>query len=190
MENQLSKKWYQKLPVIIALLILFPPAGLFLMWKYTSWNKVLKGVITIVLAILFISTVSGGKTNTTQSSDVKVERVINYEIVKRWSIPNGGEGKTIIISMDNFNEADMLLLGEKLKEDTKKDRNAFIFVFTDKKAAEIRDKVLTDELTESDRDFYDKHYVAEYSRNGNSGFHEYKIYFDGLMGDKNKTIKY
>ena len=32
-----DEKWYQKTGWIIALLILFFPAGLFLMWKYSNW---------------------------------------------------------------------------------------------------------------------------------------------------------
>lgn len=118
------------------------------------------------------------------------KKPITYEVVKRWSIPNGGEGKVVLIPPDYLNEIDMTALGEKLKNDTKNDRNAFIFVFTDKKAADMRDKVLSDELSDTDRDFYDKHYVGQYNKNANSGFHEFAIYFDGVMGTNHKTIKY
>ncbi len=50
-----SKKWYQKSFGIIALLILFFPAGLFLMWKYANWNKYIKIGITAVFALFLLT---------------------------------------------------------------------------------------------------------------------------------------
>lgn len=50
---QNTTKWYKTNLGIIALLILFFPVGIFLMWKYASWHKYLKiGVTTIF--VLFI----------------------------------------------------------------------------------------------------------------------------------------
>lgn len=46
-----EKKWYQKTGWIIALLIIFFPVGLYLMWKYTDWRKVLKIAVSIVCAV-------------------------------------------------------------------------------------------------------------------------------------------
>jgi len=53
-----TKKWYQKTPIIILALILFFPAGLFLMWKYSGWNKAVKIIITVVLALLTIGIIA------------------------------------------------------------------------------------------------------------------------------------
>lgn len=47
-----SPKWYQKTGFIILFLILFFPVGLYLMWKYTDWNKKLKSGITLVVAVI------------------------------------------------------------------------------------------------------------------------------------------
>jgi glutaredoxin len=115
---------------------------------------------------------------------------INYEIVDSWVIPNGGQGKVIVISPSNLNEPDMVALGEELRTTTSADRNAFIFVFDDKKASLLRDAVLNDKASATDQNFYDKHYVGQYNRNGNTGFNEFVIHFDGIMGSKTKTIKY
>ncbi|MBI4098202.1 MAG: hypothetical protein HY426_04155 [Candidatus Levybacteria bacterium] len=204
----MDKKWYQNNLVIIALLILFFPVGLFLMWKYAGWNKTVKWIITAVFALAIVGgALSPSKSNTTpasvpaqsqpeiRSSPTPTPKVINYEIFQRWDIPNGGEGKVVIISPEHLNEQDMPLLGEKLKNDTQNDRNAFIYVFTDKKAAALRDKVFDDlagksTMSEAESDFYDKNYVAQYTKNGNSGFHEFVIYYDGVMGTNSKTIKY
>lgn len=47
----MKKKWYQSTLVIIASLVFIFPLGLFLMWKYASWNKIVKIVITVIVAI-------------------------------------------------------------------------------------------------------------------------------------------
>lgn len=192
-------KWYQKTTSIIVLLILFFPAGLYLMWKYAKWGKAVKGIITGVFTLVLLAGISGDKKQTVNTvvnpspqPTAQAQKTISYEIVKRWSIPNGGEGKLIVISPDLLNEADMLALGEKLKLDTKSDRNADISVYTDKKAAEMRDRLSseTNKLTKEEDDFYNTHFVAQYNRNINTGYHEYTIYFDGVMGTNKKTIKY
>ena len=56
--NNPNKKWYQKTGWIIALLILFFPVGLFLMWKYTNWKKPIKGIITALILIIAFSGLS------------------------------------------------------------------------------------------------------------------------------------
>lgn len=121
---------------------------------------------------------------------VAPRKEISYEIVKQWEIPNEGYGKVIVIPPDYLNEEDMATLGNKLKDDTKNDRNAFIFVYTDKKAANLRDRIFDENLPESEREFYDTHFVANYKKNANSGFHEFTIYFDGVMGSNQKTISF
>ncbi len=50
------KKWYQKTGWIIAWLILFFPAGLFLMWKYSDWKKPIKIGVSAVIAFFCLIT--------------------------------------------------------------------------------------------------------------------------------------
>jgi len=155
-------------------------------------------IIIIIIVMIVIFSGDGEKKSTeleiTQPSQEEIKKTeakkISYEIVERWSIPNGGEVKVIVISPEYLNETDMVTLGEKLKNDTKNDRNAFIFVFTDKKAAASRDKGMLGELSKIDQDFYDKNYVGQYDKNGNTGYHQFAIYFDGAMGTNYKTIEY
>lgn len=116
-------------------------------------------------------------------------KTIKYDVLQQWEINNGGYGKVILIPTDYLNEADMTVLGQKLNNDTKNDKNAFIMVFTDKKAAALRDKLATG-LNQSEQTFYDQHYVGQYTKNGNSGLHTFVIYFDGVSGKNNKTINY
>ncbi len=115
---------------------------------------------------------------------------ISYQIVDRWTIPNGGEGKVVVISPDLLNETDMVALGNKLKSDVQNDRNAFISVFDNASAAALRDKVLSDKATKAEQDLYDKHFIGEYDKNANTGYHQFAIYFDGVMGTNQKTIQY
>lgn len=49
-----GEKFYQRTWFIILLLIFFFPVGLFLMWKYSDWNKIVKIIITVLLVIFFI----------------------------------------------------------------------------------------------------------------------------------------
>lgn len=198
METQI--KWYQKTWGILALILLVFPLGLYLMWKYARWNITVKWAITGLFVIGLISNMSrsnttkGGTSQTSQPSPTPQIQIkdISYEVVKTWEIPNGGYGKVIVISPDNFNEEDVAALGEKLKKDTKNDRNAFVYIFTDRKAAEMRDRLFdpADKLSSKEEEFYDAHYVGDYVRNINSGYHQLTIYFDGVMGTNNKTFKY
>lgn len=54
-----EKKWYQNPAVIVLLLIFFFPAGLFLMWRYTTWNRNLKLGITAALTIFVLIGATG-----------------------------------------------------------------------------------------------------------------------------------
>jgi hypothetical protein len=127
------------------------------------------------------------------SDTLVVQPDVPYEIVKTWESPNGGYGKVIVITSEDVTEQRMAALGETLKRDTVDDRNAFIFVFSDRRAAEMRDKVSSDAgntLSDGDRDFYDVHYVGQYVKNGNSGYHTFSIYLDGVMGTNRRDITY
>lgn len=54
--NRLVKnKWYQKTGWILLLLLLFFPLGLFLMIRYTKWNKLVKTILGVFSGFWFIS---------------------------------------------------------------------------------------------------------------------------------------
>ena len=65
-------KWYQKTWVIIAFLIFFFPVGLFLMWKYTNWDKKVKWSITGLFAFLIIVSLT---TPTTEISSTATKSI-------------------------------------------------------------------------------------------------------------------
>lgn len=162
-------------------------------WEEMSKKEKITGVVVLLTFVgIILNLFSGPKQSTKQEqatpSAVPTQvKTISYEVIRSWEIPNGGYGKVIVIPPDNFNEADMTLLGEKLKEDHKRDRNSFIYIYDAKKAAQMRDGA---SIAPGDQDFYDKHYIGEYTKNANSGYHQLTIYFDGIMGTNQKTIKY
>jgi len=69
-----NEKWYQKKGWIIALLFLFFPAGLFLMWKSNKFNKTTKILVAIFFVFMFIITpASQEKQNINQANKTTVE---------------------------------------------------------------------------------------------------------------------
>lgn len=50
----MNKKFYQQTWFIIASLLIFFPAGLYLMWKYADWKKNIKLIITGILVLCMV----------------------------------------------------------------------------------------------------------------------------------------
>ena len=109
-------------------------------------------------------------------------RVVEYAVAEQWSIPNGGQGKAIVIPSSAANEQSLRALGEQLKFDTRRDRNAFVFVYSDARAAAMRNNALKDLLSKADSRFFDAHFVAMYNHNGNTGFHRLSMMPKGMDG--------
>lgn len=53
-----KKKWYQSNFWIIFFLIVFFPVGLYLMWRYSNWNKVVKAIITAFFVYAVVQSAS------------------------------------------------------------------------------------------------------------------------------------
>ncbi|MEA3209038.1 MAG: hypothetical protein QOE70_2095 [Chthoniobacter sp.] len=104
---------------------------------------------------------------------------LRYDIAKRWSI-DGGEGKDIVIPLVDANEVGMAALVGKLREDTRSDRMAYVFIFDDAKAADMRKRVRN--LTPSELEFYKRHYIGTYKRNANTALNEMEMHPTGMNG--------
>lgn len=63
-----KKKWYQTTAGIIALLILFFPAGLYLMWRHANWNKTAKWIITGVFGFFVLVSALTNNTKTASTT--------------------------------------------------------------------------------------------------------------------------
>lgn len=113
------------------------------------------------------------------TSSAPTSSKIPYSVVKEWSIPNGGHGKVILIDSLQRNEEALRALGETLRQDTRSDHNAFIFVYDDSASAAMHSKV--GDLSESDWTYYSKHNVGSYIRNGNTGYHKFEVSTGGSV---------
>lgn len=105
-----------------------------------------------------------------------------YRIVEQRSIPNGGFARTIVLSKANPSESVLRSLGERLRQDTKGERNAFVWAYDNERAARNRRAAVTESLSKAELQHHDRHYVALYSRNANTGHHEYEYYPKGFGG--------
>lgn len=85
-----NQKWYQKPAWIIVLLVLFFPLGLFLMWKYTDWDKKIKiGITLLILFILMASRGGNNKNIVTKTVPVNEAKVVAQDV----NIPQTDEEK-------------------------------------------------------------------------------------------------
>lgn len=113
---------------------------------------------------------------------------IAYEVVEQRTIPNGGYIRAIVIDPKHRNEADMKKLAERLKRDTRLDRNAFVRIYDDKSAAARGNAAILDRLSKEELKHYDSHMIGSYNRNANTGYHSLTIMLEGVSGPA-KEIK-
>lgn len=99
METKTTKTWQGNPFLVILLLVFFYPIGLFLMWKYASWNKLVKIIVSAFFLLITIGIVSkpssvkdgyregAAKTTTTPSTTVApvtdIKLVVTSQIVKK-----------------------------------------------------------------------------------------------------------
>ncbi|MFV0246635.1 MAG: hypothetical protein ACK5HS_01715 [Mycoplasmatales bacterium] len=84
-------KFYEQTWFIIMMLILFFPVGLFLMWKFSNWNKVVKISVSVFIAILGIlamidpSEYENEITYNVLSNEVTYEKVISPAVEAKYT---------------------------------------------------------------------------------------------------------
>ncbi len=87
-----DEKWYEKTGVIILMLILFFPIGLYLMWKYNkTWSTTTKVIISVFFGLVFIGrfnskTSEPSQTTSKQQTEVKKE-VSNEPVITSTPTP-------------------------------------------------------------------------------------------------------
>jgi hypothetical protein len=87
---------------------------------------------------------------------------VAYTTLKRWTLPNGGEGKVIVISPAASNIPNLTRLRIQLKSDTRNDRYASIYIFNDEQAAQAQMKDRLPSLTDTESQFYGQHFIGTY----------------------------
>lgn len=201
-----KKAWYKNWWGVVIVIMVLPFFAIWYVWAKTQWSNKAKWITTVLIIIFSMGMIGSTEQNNnsqptisnptqelkneTQALQQPEKKSIPYEVVDEWAIPNGGKGKRIVVSADYLNEADMALLGETLKEDTKDDRNAFVMVHTDKKSAQIQKKSPS-EITDAELSFAGKHFVGQYMKNAEGKINTFSIYLNGVDDtSKYKEIKY
>lgn len=143
-----KKKWYHTTGGIIALLVLFFPVGLYLMWRHTNWNKKVKwGVTGFFALMLLIGAVTPDSTTTPATSDTNTQaaqtqpteapsptveaKKLSYEVVKK-EVNSTVENYKVLIPAGEDAQAVAL----EVKKSCGKPCN--ISVFDDRKALDLQ----------------------------------------------------
>ena len=87
---------------------------------------------------------------------------------------NVGLTKIIVIKTVNRNVGDLEKLGLILKNENINDQFSFIYIFDDKKAADMFND--NSEWTKEQQDFYDNHFIASFNKNINTGLNRFFIH--------------
>jgi hypothetical protein len=140
--------------------------------------------LTVVVVIgLIVNVISGGNSTSSSSSgqpastaappasyDFPAYTRIAYEPVQRWFLPYGnGIGLVVVVSPTIRNKDSLRNLGYTLWYDTEREKMAFIEIFDNARAAQMRDSLFR--LSPRDSAFFDRHMLGAYTRNGVTGYH-------------------
>ena len=117
---------------------------------------------------------------------------VSYEIVDTWT---DNSLQTVVVSPEYVNEADMRVIGEKIRSSMTSRANSFVFIFTNKDAAHSHGKVLSamsemgvdanEELTST---FNDPDMVGSYNKTPKSG-ELFTMYLGGTKTNP-KEVRY
>ncbi len=113
---------------------------------------------------------------------------LSYEVVDTWTMPGGGPGESIVIPNSYLNDDDAVLLGAQLRNDTAGAKNAVVFIFTERRAADLRRFLIG--ASAEDKAFYQQHYAGQYTRNVDAGYHKLEMCYDGQDCTRGRTITY
>lgn len=112
---------------------------------------------------------------------------LTYTVFKQTPLADNGFKRIVLIDSRLRNENDIKAIAEQLKKNTEKELNANVYIFDNDEAAAMEDKVAN--LSESQSEFYDKHFIAIYTRNSASKTHKLEIMLEGVSG-KGVTVTY
>lgn len=116
-------------------------------------------------------------------------RMVPYDVVDEWTLPDGGTGRSIVINASLRNVTDLRALGDQLRWEHRRDRNVQVEVFDDRRAAELRRQDAAGDLAGDDRSHHDRHKIAFYRKVAGSD-HELVIALGGVGGHDWITIPY
>jgi hypothetical protein len=109
------------------------------------------------------------------------------EAVRKWSIPAGGSGATIVAPPNMVNAQGLEEIGRRLKDETADWPMSCVMIYSSLEAARLKDKPQK-EITSKERALLRKGYIAQFSRNKSQGICEISIFPDGSEGEST-TVK-
>src|SRR4029077_13077045 len=109
---------------------------------------------------------------TARQHKIAVTRRIAYSVVRPMGYHQRWVRKGFVVSPKNRNEADLRALGDTLRWDIRGDRNAFVYIFDNTRAAKRHNF-----------SFCGRHYLGQYNRNINTGYHRLDIQLNDCNGN-------
>jgi hypothetical protein len=106
---------------------------------------------------------------------------VPYSVVGQWSNPDGLYGRVVVVDPTQRSEAGLLALTEQLRRDTKTERNVFVCVYDDARAAS-RETTIGERLSKQETQLYNYHFIGGYIRDEKTGYHVLRIQLQGLCG--------
>lgn len=199
-------KIYEKDWFVVLMLILFFPVGLYLMWKHTKWNKVVKIVISVFFGIMIIC--SSGNENKTNSVSNNVKTEVSQKN-KYEELENNCDA--ILNSKDYYNMTeeekqqinDVIDKIDKLSDDFKNKNNDLIEKYKEDKyydenyegviVANIKEEVKRQLKSPNSADFpwSFSEYHIKYVGESEDGFYQYTVvsYVDAINSFNAKLRK-
>lgn len=118
--NDNGVKWYTKTGWIIALLILFFPVGIYLMWKYAKWNTIIKAIVSGMFAIFLISELINPSEKVVESTEVQTVIESTIEISEIESITEEIETTEEINTTETEITTDETIIEQQTQEESQK----------------------------------------------------------------------
>ena len=192
-------KFYEKDWFVILMLILFFPVGLFLMWKYSKWQKVAKIIVTIVIAAIaiFSDASKESKNVETKNTNAEVETVdktkdanAEAEIAKANKIKELQEkSKTILDGKDYYamNEDERKTINELVEKWDDEIDYSFKSEYADKKVQYENDKYYDENyqgiIIANVQEAVEEQLLSPKSADFPWSFNEYNITYQGESED-------
>ena len=188
-------KFYEKDWLIILMLFLCPPVGLFLMWKYSNCHKIVKTIISVLLIAIVIVILSNGikKPKNIETKDTNVE-VETLTVDERKELQE--KSKTILDNKDYYTmtEDERKTINELVKRWNDEIDCSFKSEYVDKKdqyekdkyydenyqstiIANVQEEVKKQLKSPKSADFpwNDAEYKITYKGKSNDGLYEYTV---------------
>lgn len=105
---------------------------------------------------------------------------VSYDIVEKWQTAEGGENKRITIPANLKTEEELLSVCDKIKEDVKNDKIAFIFGHRNAKSADIQKRF--DKATAQEKKYLGENFILYYVKSPTNRVHECKVFVNGSQG--------